>query len=241
MKQRVIWGLNIFLAACGGGGGGGDAPPPSITAEGLWKGADPAGSAVTLLVLGNGETWGVTTASSGAVTSALHGNTASSSTTLTGSGQNLNMASHAVTAITYTGTFVPQTSIQVTTSAGSSFSGAYQTIYNQSASLATASGRFLGAGVSASSPVQLAQISLASSGAITVQTVQECAATGTATPSPSGKVIFDVTLTFTGSACALGNGATAKGIAYYEASTQRLLVMTLNDAQSDGFIYAGQN
>lgn len=238
MKPLVILGSSVLLAACGGGGGG--APPPSVTAEGLWKGADAAGSTVTLLVLGSGETWGVAIAPSGAVTGALHGNTASGSATLTGSGQNLSMASHTVTALTYSGTFVPQSSIQVTTSAGSSFSGVYQTIYSQPASLAAASGRFLGAGVSASSPVQFAQVNLSPSGAITVQAVQGCAATGTATPSPSGKVIFDVTLTFTGSACALGNGAAAQGIAYYEASTQRLLVMTLNDAQSDGFIYAGQ-
>lgn len=240
MKPLIILGFSVLLAACGGGGGGGGAPPPSVTAEGLWKGADAAGNTVTLLVLGNGETWGVSTASSGAVTSALHGNTASSGATLTGSGQNLSMASHSVAAITYSGTFAPQTRIQVTTSAGSSFSGAYQTIYSQPASLAAASGRFLGAGVSVSSSVQLAQVSLSPSGAISVQAVQGCAATGTATPSPSGKIIFDVTLTFTGSACALGNGATAQGIAYYDASTQRLLVITLNDAQSDGFIYAGQ-
>ena len=238
MKKLAIIGLSALLAACGGGGSG--TPAPSVTAEGLWKGTASTGNSVTLAVLANGETWGLYTSSSGVVAGALYGNTASSGTTLTGSGKDFNIASRSVASISYTGTFVPRTSLQVTTSAGSSFSGLYQTVYDQPASLAALTGRFLGAGVSANSPAQLADVEFSSSGAITVPAALGCSASGTATPSPSGKIIFDVALTFTGSACALGNGATAKGIAYYDASTRRVLVMTLNDAKSDGFIYLGQ-
>jgi hypothetical protein len=67
-----------------------------------------------------------------------------------------------------------------------------------------------------------------------------CSAAGTATPRPSGKNIFNVTVTFTGSNCALGNGASTSGVAYYDAATRRVLVMAMNAAKSDGFIYLGQ-
>ena len=56
----------------------------------------------------------------------------------------------------------------------------------------------------------------------------------------SGKNIFDVALTFTGSTCGLGNGASTKGIAYYDATTRRVIAMAMNTAKSDGFIYVGQ-
>lgn len=69
---------------------------------------------------------------------------------------------------------------------------------------------------------------------------QGCSAAGTATLHPSGKNILDVTVTFTGSTCALGNGASTTGIAYYDATTRRMLVMAMNAAKSDGFIYVGQ-
>ena len=66
-----------------------------------------------------------------------------------------------------------------------------------------------------------------------------CAATGTASPRATGKNIFDVSIAFTGSACALGNGTVTKGIAYFDIHTKQVLAMALNPTKSDGFIYVG--
>lgn len=241
MKQFAVLGLTVLLAACGGGGDGASptAPAPAATAEGFWEGPASTGVSVALAVLETGETWGVYT-SNGSIAGALYGNTISSGTTLSGSGKDFNIPSRTVTPGTYTGTFVAKSSINVTTSSGSTFSGAYNVAYDQPTSLAAVAGTFSGVGVSGTSPVQTVSVTVSSSGAITVPSSQGCSAAGTATLRPSGKNILDVTVTFTGSTCALGDGASTTGIAYYDATTRRVLVMAMNAAKSDGFIYVGQ-
>lgn len=241
MKQFAVLGLTVLLAACGGGGDGASptAPAPSVTAEGFWEGPASTGASGALAVLETGETWGVYT-SSGSIVGALYGTTTSSGTTLSGSGKDFNIPSRSVGSGTYSGTFVAKSSINVATSSGSTFSGTYKTAYDQPASLAAVAGTFAGVGVSGTSPVQPISVTISSSGAITVPASLGCSAAGTATPRPSGKNIFDVTVAFTGSTCALGNGASTTGIAYYDTTTRRMLVMAMNATKSDGFIYVGQ-
>jgi hypothetical protein len=55
----------------------------------------------------------------------------------------------------------------------------------------------------------------------------------------SGKNIFDIRLTYTGSFCALGNGTVTNGIAYFDTSTKQVAVLALNASKTDGFVYAG--
>jgi hypothetical protein len=241
MKKFAVLGLIAVLTACGGGGGDASpsAPAPTVTAEGFWEGPASTGVSVALAVLENGETWGVYT-SNGSIVGALYGNTTSSGTSLSGSGKDFNIPSRTVGSGTYSGTFVAKSSINVTTSAGSTFSGTYKTAYDQPASLAAITGTFSGVGVSGTSPVQSVSVTISSSGALTVPSTLGCSAAGTATPRPSGKNILDVTVTFTGTSCALGNGASTTGTAYYDATTRRVLVMAMNAAKSDGFIYVGQ-
>ena len=243
MKQFAVIGLTVLLSACGGGGDSASsptpAPAPTATAEGFWEGPASTGVSVALAVLETGETWGVYT-SSGAVVGALYGTTTSSGTTLSGSGKDFNIPSRSVGSGTYSGTFAAKSIINVATSTGSTFSGAYKTAYDQPASLAALAGTFSGVGVSGTSPVQTVSVTISPSGSITVPSSLGCSAAGTSTPRPSGKNIFDLTMTFTGSNCALGNGAATTGIAYYDAITRRVTVMAMNATKSDGFIYVGQ-
>lgn len=238
MKRFAAFGLSAILAACGGGGDSTAVAAPNVTAEGFWEGAASTGVSVALAVLENGETWGFYT-SGGSITGALYGNTISSGTTLSGTGKDFHISSRTVGSGTYSGTLVAKSSINVTTSSGSSFSGAYNSAYNQPASLVAVAGTFSGAGVSGSSPVQTVSVTISPSGSVTVPASLGCSAAGTATPRASGKNIFDVTVTFTGNTCALGNGASTTGVAYYDTTTRRLLVMAMNAAKSDGFIYVG--
>jgi hypothetical protein len=244
MKKIAAIGLTIFLAACGGDGDDSapvtpTTPLPAATAEGFWEGSASTGVEVALAVLENGETWGVYT-SNGTLVGALYGNTTSSGTTLTGSGKDFNIPSRTVSSASYSGTFSSKSTIKVSTSAGSSFSGSYNAAYDQPASLAALAGTFSGWGVSGTSAVQGISATISSAGAITVPTSLGCAATGTAKPRASGKNVFDVTVTFVGASCALGNGTSTQGIAYYDTASREVLVMSMNSAKSDGFIFVGK-
>ena len=52
--------------------------------------------------------------------------------------------------------------------------------------------------------------------------------------------MYDVTVTFQGSTCALGNGATVHGIAVYDSTQRSLSALAVNGAKTDGFIYSGR-
>lgn len=238
--------LAAIVSACGGGGGGGDpveaVAPPVVTAtpEGFWEGTSSSNVVVQLAILDSGETWGVY-ASNNAIVGALYGNTSSNGTHLTGSGRDFNIPSRTVAAGSYSGTYTAKSTINVTTSPGGvQFTGAYIPAYDQPASLAAVAGTFTGTGVSGTSPVQNVSVVVSTSGAITVPATLGCSASGTATPRPGGKNVLNLTITFSGTTCALGNGTSTTGVAYFEAATRRIIVMAMNPAKSDGFIYVGQ-
>jgi hypothetical protein len=143
--------------------------------------------------------WGVYT-SGDTIVGALFGNTTSSATALTGSGLDFNISARTVTPGTYSGTFSDNSSIQVTTQpSGVTFSGRYDAAYDVPASLATLAGTFVGLGVSGGSPVQPITATITADGAIAVPASLGCSASGTATPRPTGKNIFNVSVTFVGS------------------------------------------
>lgn len=241
-KSLSMIGLAVVLTACGGGGGGDDAPaaPPApvTTAEGFWNGTASTGTTVRVAILENGETWGVYSVGS-SIVGALYGQTTSGTGTLSGSGSDFNIPTRTVTQGSYTGTFTPKSRINIRSSNGATFSAEYRTDYDAAPSLAALAGTFSGTGVSGGSPVQNAPVTISSNGTISVPSSLGCSASGTAVPRPSGKNIFNVSVTFSGSNCALGNGARTTGIAYYDAPTRQLLVMALNSGKTDGFIYVG--
>lgn len=242
MKKLLTVGVAMVLTACGGGGGENVAPvasTPVATAEGIWVGKNSNGVDLTLAVLENGETWG-TASQNGIVFGAIYATTASGGTTLTGSGKNFDIATHTVAATSYTGTFAAKSTIQTANGTGTTYSGTYNPAYDETPSLALLAGNFSGQGVSGTSAVQTIPVTVSASGAISVPTTNGCGASGTTSPRPSGKNIFDVTVTFNGTSCALGNGTITKGIGFFNTTTKRLLVIALNPAKTDGFIYIGQ-
>jgi hypothetical protein len=240
MKVLVLAALAALVSACGGGGSGpSGAASPAVSAEGIWNGSASTGSTVSLVVLESGETWGIYS-NSNLVTGALYGNTASSGTTLSGSGKDFNIPTRSITTASYSGTFAAKNNIRVISSNGSSFNGTYSTAYDQPASLAALQGTFVGQGVSGNSTAQPTQVSISASGAITTPASSACNAAGSVAPRASGKNIFDLSVTFTGPNCALGNGTVTNGIGYYDITSRKLSVLALNPAKSDGFIYIGQ-
>lgn len=231
----------LLLTACGGGGtddSAGGPSGPSGSAEGFWSGTLASGVAVSAAILENGETWGVYT-SGNLIVGALYGQTSSSGTTLSGTGTAFDVASRSSSNGTYSGTFTPKSTIRINSSDGGVFSGTYGTKYDQPALLSSVSGSFTGQGVSGNSTVQSIPLSIAADGTVTVTGTLGCAAAGSLTPRATGKNIFNVSVTFTGTNCALGDGAVTTGVGYYDVDTKRLLVLALNAAKTDGFIYIG--
>ena len=108
--------------------------------------------------------------------------------------------------------------------------------YNIPASLSTIAGAwsvmsFYGGNVS---------INVSSSGSLTVQE-GTCNGTGTVTPRASGKNVFNVTVTFGATGCALP-GATTTGIAIaYPLSTgqTQIIAAITNSARTEGFAVFG--
>lgn len=241
MKKIIpVLSLTLLLCACGGGGGdSAPAPVAAPTAEGIWQGTTTSGPAVNLAILDNGETWGYY-ASGNVLVGALYGTTVSSGTDLSGSGRDFSIASRTTSSGTYKGTFSAKNAISVTTSGGVSFTGKYNADYDKAATLSSIAGTFTGVGVTGTTASQSLKVNIAATGVITVPATLACAASGTASVRPGGKNIFDLALTFTGSSCALGNGAVTKGIAFYDAPNRQLLAMAMNTGKTDGFIFAGQ-
>jgi len=223
-----------ILSGCGGGG----SSTPSASAEGFWSGATSTGYTANVVILENGETWGYYT-SGGYLYGALYGNTSTNGNTLSGSGADFNLPYRTVTPGSYTGTVIEKSSISIRTSQGSTFNGTYGSTYLQPASMTALAGVFKGQALSGTTAPQTVSVTITSAGQMTVPSTLGCSASGSVSPRPTGKNIFNLSVTFTGSTCALGNGGTASGILYYDASNKQILAMGMNPAKSDGFIALG--
>jgi hypothetical protein len=207
----------IALTACGGGGGGSPAPATSgASPEGAYQGTTSAGFDVNALVLDNGVAWAVYgTRISG--TLYVRGVASGVSGTYNGSTYTTPVKDYFYTGQTYDGTlsgsYLAGTSFNGTLSntAGglSSFTAAaipsssYN--YNAAPSLSTAAGAWSGS----LSNGQSGSINVGSNGFFT-GLVGTCSLSGQLTPRPSGKNVFNATITFGSSPCAYP-GVTSSG------------------------------
>ena len=245
MKQKilisVVCGIALVLQGCGGGGGGSSPSTPSSsgTAEGFWQGTSSTGYGVAAVVLENAETWGFYY--SGSTTAGVFNGTSSGTgSTFSASGTDFNFITRTATPGTLSGSVVSGSSINATVSDGSTLSLTYDSSYLTPATLSSIAGNYTGWGVSKSTPSQSVVFTVSSAGAIS-GSVTNCSVSGSITPRSSGKNVYNVSTTFSGSGCALGNGVTTTGVATLSSlnGLNRLIVMTLNSAKTDGYIVNG--
>jgi hypothetical protein len=243
MKYLAVTLGACALAACGGGEHEGQQSAvltlvsAPASAEGLWIGSAASGAKVALAVLENGEIWSWLTTNNVPV-GAIQGSISTSGNNFSGLGMDVDTPTAQVSSINYSGTFSSKSSLSLTTSAGRVLSTNYSAGYDQPASLTALSGSFTGSGVTGHAAAQFTRLGISSLGVIS-GTGTGCALSGTATARPSGKNIFNLSLTFTGVGCALSDGAVASGIASYDATTRQLYAMALNASKSDVFIFTG--
>jgi hypothetical protein len=240
-KQALRW-FAVSLAAaalmaCGGGGSGQESPAPAAPAptraEGAYSGtlSGSVSKSFQLLMLENDEFWaiyGSSTAGQYAVAGFLQGQGASSNGSFSSSNVK-DYGSRPPTSGTLSASYVVNTSVSGSVAAGTqtvSFTGvpiassAFD--YNSPANLSAVAGAWNLTGLDGS----LVALSVTGSGAF-VGSSAGCTFSGTFTPRPGGKNVFNVSLTFGAPPCALPN-TTGNGIALsylLTGSTTRQLIV----------------
>lgn len=231
------------LTACGGGGDGGDStpnPPAVSSAEGIYGGSlsgSASSNAFRMLVLENGDIW------------SMYGTLTSSSFLIKGFTQGPSTASNGTLSSTSIRDFsLPQSvsgsasasfnsgagTISGTVSAGGqtvSFSGGPipGSLYNYNTAAQISS--VVGAWSLQSLTGETIALTVNSSGSFTAAGSTGCNFSGTLTPRPSGKNVFNVSLTFGPPPCVLARlSASGIALAYPLGSGQTQLLFAGTDA-----------
>ena len=250
-RMAVALAFTAALAACGGGGSDEAATTGSgATAEGVYGGTltGSSSNAFQLLVLESGEFWalyGIPSANTFGVTGFLQGTGTSSNGTFTAAStqdfgsipavSGTTSASYNASAKTIAGT-VRFASGSVGFSGGPIAGSLYN--YDSAASLSTVAGTWVTTGLTGESVT----LSIAAStGAFTASSSLGCNFAGTVLPRPSGKNVFNVSLTFGAAPCALpGQVASGIAVAYPVGTGQtQLLVAVTNAARTAGAAIVG--
>ena len=211
--------------------------PSMAGGEGLYQGTTSNGQNVFALILENGETWGFYTDSAFALGGVIYGTVANSGGTLTGNGFDYYVPTRTLTPGSIIGTFVPRSSLTAVTASGTRFTGTYNAYYDVPATAAAVAGTYTGSAVTGGTTSGVVTATITAAGAVTARG-DFCSAAGSITPRSSGKNVYNVSLTFSGSGCALANTSTT-GIAYYDAAGQRVYSIALNVGRTDGFMFSG--
>lgn len=269
MKPRSVIALTLFalLMACGGGSGGGgggsSATPQTLQPiepikpiepiavqipEGMWQGSSSVwnGSSFTnysivAMVLEDGEFYNIFSRNN-IVYGIDYGTTTGYSTTVTSKVTEFYIPSDSVYPATLLATFVPQSTMNGTVSySGSSlatFSTTYNSSYDTPATLSAITGTYTGNYYSGT----VITLSILSDGVVSGSSAGNlCIISGNVSPRPSGKNVYNLSLTFTGT-CTPGPGAgPAAGIAFLNTSSGNTHLYTagLNPDKTNGFFWIG--
>lgn len=253
----MLIGLPLFLSACGGGGngdvGGNAGPPPAPPqppAEGVFGGTLALRSATHFqaLILENGEFWSIYGRDYGSIFQ-VDGFVQGSGTSNNGSFTSPNVkdfgifpplpgtlyATYNSSARTMAGTVTYTYTTGTAQFNGGPIAGS---LYNYAVapSMSTIAGSWATMDPDGGS----VSVLISSNGAVmTVDGV--CESTGTITPRPSGKNVFNVTLNVGTLGCRMP-GATATGIAVaYPLSTgqTQLIAAVMNETRTEGIVVFG--
>lgn len=241
MFRIAILASAITLVACGGGGGAAPASVPApvtnVSAEGIWSGTGSNGVVISFVILENGETWGLY-GTSASINGALFGSTTTSGTAVSMTGNSFDFISRASGPGSLTGSVVSKSTLSVVSNAGTTLNAAYSATYDQAPSLAALAGTFSGQAVSGTVAPQATTVTISATGVVTAVVIG-CTTSGSVVPRPTGKNIFNVSVTSVGPACALGSGTVSTGVASFNPATRQFIAMALNPSKSDGFVYVG--
>lgn len=246
MKKYLLSPLlllsSLLLVACGGGGGGGGGSTTSTTAtdaQGLYVGSSSYGFSLNTIILETGEFYSIF--SSGGLAYGIDFGTATgSNNAFSGTLTEFYIPTNATIAGSISGTVAPKNSITGSTTYANGTSGTFAATYNSAydtpATATAISGTYTGIYYTGA-PVTMV---VSSSGAVT-GTSTNCTFTGTAVPRPTGKNVYNISLTFVGAQCAPGAGAASGiGVLGVVSGNTYLYTAGLNSAKTNGFFWIGR-
>lgn len=230
------WGLE------GDGAKGGyacvpQAPTPGTTAEGIWR-----SNLVNGAILGDG-TYLFLYQAPGSDTTVgfVQGNGVSVNGQFnSANARDFNFAGLGARNASFAATYIPRATlsgVMSTAYGNANFATAYDSRYEQPASLAAAAGTYSGLAASATTFAgQLGtHVTLSASGDLS-GTWGTCSFVGTVAPHGSVNS-FDLSLAFQGGSCVFGTGSLS-GSAYYDPVEHGLFLMAINASRTDGFLFA---
>jgi len=242
IKHMTAIVLATFLVACGGGG---DTPTVN-TAEGFWSGPASKGFwdgrsdvyTVSLAVLENGESWGVSYSGS-EIYGALNGTATGSGITISASENDFNFWKGTAGTGTFSGTVAAKSKIDAVSNSGGTVSLTYNSDYDKSPSATNLAGNYTATGQSNSTTFTAGNTTITSAGTFTLGD-GVCTARGTLSPRTSGKNVYNFALNFVGAPdCVFANGTMMVGIGFLDTTTTpfRLLAVGLKSDKSNGIVY----
>ncbi|MDD5332779.1 MAG: hypothetical protein PHS32_03455 [Rhodoferax sp.] len=217
-KLRAIFALPLgLLLGLSGCGGGSSTPAVTPVIQGAYQGTSSNGKTLNALVLEDGSFWNIYGISSGSAISVQGVATGSSSASngaftisfkdfyapgispVTGTGSGAYSGSNLIGTLNENGVTA---SLNLTTPVSTNYN------YNTAADIASITGGWSGGLLDG----ETATVNIQAAGTVTGSSSLGCSFTGTIAARPSGKNVFNISLTFGAAPCALPN-QTASGVA----------------------------
>jgi len=227
--------------ACGGGYGDRDLsslPPTATSAEGRWTGTTPTGRTVHAVVLEDGSYWLFYTARdnphvlAGLIqgTDTSHSGSFGSSNT-----RDFNLEGAGIRTGTMRGSYVPNQSFQGTIAYLTGKTERVTSTYDADSESAPNLNLVAGIYTGLRADDHTVAVTLDAAGTFSGHASDGCTFAGTLSPRAEGNV-FNVSATFEGGACRQET-ETVNGIAFYDATTNRLYGAVLNRARTTSFLF----
>lgn len=263
---RTVWGraiatcmLAIFVSSCGGGSSSGNcttidpsrssnlpscAGAQSNAPDGLYVGTTSTGRIATGLILDDGSFYVLysTRDNPSIIAGAIQGTgTALNGSFSSTSARDINLEGLGMLSTTLAASYTVKQSLSGTVTYPSltqtvTFTSTYDAQYEAAPALSIIAGNYSGRAGS-NIGTENATLTVMSTGVISGIGSSGCRFSGSATPRAKGNV-YDTSITFDSAPCLLP-GSTLTGVAYFEASTNRIYAIGMTSGRDAGFIYAG--
>ena len=222
-----------LLSGCGGGGGDGGESIP-VSAQGFWTGSNGVGEDFLMTVLPSGDTWFVGLRND-ELDYVIQGTASLNGRQFTvNDAKRIALSPWSSSQGLLTGNLSSSTRLTANLTALD-----FDESYNTPLTFMDVADTYNAVGFSALGSSRDATVSIDSLGQVSATNLGgNCTAAGALTAT--GKNVMNLTMTFNGSSCALGNGTTTRGIVIYDAEDRLFLAFSLNEARNDGFIAVGQ-
>ena len=237
------------MTACGGGSSNLSGTPNSTApvsgpdlsgpADGFWTGRNDIGYNLGGVFLDNGDYYGVTTDSRGALFSITNAKSSGTGVQFKMSGNEYSMLKWGVTYSTASGTLNSKSSLLLTTSGGTTISARYDSSYDTPAAISQIVGSYSASGISARGAIGSKPLTISSSGTIVFDYQNGCIATGSVSPRSNNlRRVFNITMNFSGNTCVLGPGAVTTGVLYVDSNVSPSVtrILTLTSSGTDAFV-----